>query len=212
VLASGLRAASATDLISIAASRRESDVADSQGAQILQRMRTLRGLLDASKEDLRSQTGLDDFEILRFQAAMELGRRADKAVKGPGDLIESSDDVIRSLEYLRFEKREHFVAILLDAKSAIIRIATIHVGTLTMSVVGAREVFREAINDGAASLIVAHNHPSGDPTPSPEDVDVTLRLTEVGDLLDIAVLDHIIVGENRHTSLHKLGLMRRKDR
>jgi DNA repair protein RadC len=92
-------------------------------------------------------------------------------------------------------KKEYFVAILLDAKNAVLRVAEIHVGTLTMSPVGGREVYREAVRDGASAVIVAHNHPSGDPTPSPEDRMVTEKLKQIGELLDIPLLDHLVIGE-----------------
>jgi DNA repair protein RadC len=141
---------------------------------------------------------------------MELGRRMANAAQGPKDTIESAEDVMAHMDHLRYEKREHFVAILLDAKNNIIRIAPIHVGTLTSSIVGAREVFREAIRDGAASIILVHNHPSGDPTPSPEDCEVTDHLVLVGDMLDIPVVDHVVIGERTYRSFAQLGLMRRK--
>ncbi len=91
---------------------------------------------------------------------------------------------------------------LLDAKNVVMRVAEIHVGTLTMSPVGPREVFREAIRDGASAIIVAHNHPSGDPTPSPEDRVVTERLKQVGALVDIPVLDHIVIGDKYAVQCH----------
>ena len=114
------------------------------------------------------------------------------------------------MDHLRYEKREHFVVILLDAKNNIIRIAPVHVGTLTASVVGAREVFREAVRDGAAAIILVHNHPSGDPTPSPEDHEVTDHLVQVGDMLDIPVVDHVVIGERSYRSFAQLGMIRRR--
>jgi DNA repair protein RadC len=210
VLSSGVHAASVIDLVSIAFSRREEDVplAESPSRQLIQRVRSIRGLIEASRNDLNAATGLDDFELLRCQALMELGRRSTHAGVGPKDTIDSAADVMDMFDHLRYEKREHFIAVMLDAKNVVIRSAQIHVGTLTMSVVGPREVFREAISDGAASIIVVHNHPSGDPTPSPEDIEVTNRLVEIGNLLDIPVVDHVIVGERRHTSLAELGMIR----
>jgi len=96
---------------------------------------------------------------------------------------------------------------LLDAKNQLIRRADVHIGTANSSLVGAREVFREAVKDGAVGIIVAHNHPSGDPTPSPEDVAVTRQLRDAGKLLDIPLLDHVIIGESRHVSLRRMGLL-----
>ena len=173
--------------------------------KILQRFQRLQALGDAAAQDLSELTGLESFEVLRAQALIELGRRTALASRGEVTHIESKDDVEAALDFLRFEKREHFVAILLDAKNAILRIATIHIGTLTSSLVGPREVFREAIRDGASSIIVAHNHPSGNPEPSPEDLEVTRHLVQIGKMLDIPVLDHVIIGERRSVSLQSRG-------
>src|SRR5262249_42746108 len=110
-------------------------------------------------------------------------------------------------DFLTVEKREHFYAILLDSANHVMRKALIHIGTLTMSIVGPREIFREAVREGASSIIVAHNHPSGDPTPSPEDIESTKQLVQVGKLLDIPVLDHVIIGHEGYRSLSEMGLM-----
>ncbi|CAN5469789.1 DNA repair protein RadC [soil metagenome] len=209
MLSVGVRAASVVDLVSIGFSRREDDVsaAESASRKMLVRFRSLRGLSEASRSDLQSATGLDEFETLRSMALIELGRRMNHAGKGPGDTIDGAADVVAMFDHLRYEKREHFIAVLMDARSVVLRNAVIHVGTLTMSVVGPREVFREAIADGAASIIVVHNHPSGDPTPSPEDIDITRQLVNIGQILDIPVLDHVIIGERRHVSLLELRMM-----
>jgi DNA repair protein RadC len=210
VSASGVRAASIVDLVTIGFSRREDDVegGESVSRRMLQRFLSIRGLVSAAPSDLGTTAGLDSYEVLRAQALMEIGRRSQNAGKGPLTTIDSPDDAMEVLDWLRDEKREFFVAILLDSKNQIMRTANIHIGTLTMSVVGAREVFREAIRDGASSLIVAHNHPSGDPTPSPEDIEITRRLVAIGDMLDIPVRDHVIIGERRAVSLRQQGYVR----
>jgi DNA repair protein RadC len=197
------------DLLTLGFSRREEDVDRNAGLgrKLLERFGSIRGLGEASFEAINSETGFEGFEYLRAQALLELGRRIGEAGKGESVQLDSAEDAYRRLRYLRTEKKEHFVAVLLDAQNAIQREATIHIGTLTMSVVGPREVFREAIRDGACSIIVAHNHPSGDHTPSPEDIQVTKTLVKVGDMLDIPVLDHIIIGERGYTSLKEAGLM-----
>jgi DNA repair protein RadC len=202
VLSAGVRGASAVELLAISLSRRSEDVAPAEipSQKLLQRFRSLRGLGEVSSSELREATGLDDFEVLRVQSLLELGRRMAAAGAGPKDLIECSADVAAMFDHLRFEKREHFLTVLLDAKGGVIRTAEIHVGTLTMSVVGPREVFREAVREGAASLIVIHNHPSGDPTPSPEDEQVTRQLVKIGEVLDIPVQDHVIIGDRKHFS------------
>jgi len=203
----GVRAASIVDLLAIGFARREEDVPLNEGLmrKMLMRFGSLRGLSEASPADIGAATGLEDFELLRAQALMEVGRRTNTAGKGPMDEILAPGAVMALLDHLRFEKREHFIVILLDAKNQVMRVSSVHIGTLSMSIVGAREVFREAIRDGASALIVAHNHPSGDPTPSPEDFDVTLRLVEIGKMLDIPVLDHVIIGERRYHSFSEKG-------
>ncbi len=205
----GVRAASVVDLMSIGFSRREADVplAEAPSRRMLMRFRSLRALGEASWSDISAATGFEDFEVLRLQALMELGRRVGGAGSGPVESIDSPEDVMVLLDDLRFEKREHVGAILLNAKNHIIRRAPIHIGTLTMSIVGPREIFREAIREGASALILAHNHPSGDPTPSPEDIDITRKLVEIGHMLDIPVHDHVIIGERRYVSLRQQGLM-----
>jgi len=121
--------------------------------------------------------------------------------------IEGPDDVAQIVShYLEHEDREHFVTVMLDAKCRVIGIHTVHIGTLNCSLVSAREVFKAAILSNAASIILAHNHPSGDVTPSPEDIQVTKTLTAAGKLLDIDVLDHLIIGEDGGwNSLKRLG-------
>lgn len=121
--------------------------------------------------------------------------------------LDGPEDVAQVLcRYLEHEDREHFVSLLLDAKNRIIGIHTVSIGSLCCTVVSPREVFKAAILANAASIIVAHNHPSGDVTPSPEDIQVTQTLKKAGKLLDIDVLDHVIVGEDgAFASLQRLG-------
>jgi DNA repair protein RadC len=212
VLTVGVRAASVVDLVAISFSRREEDVplAEVPSRKMLQRFQSLRGLSEASRSDLQASTGLDDFEVLRAQALIELGRRMANAAAGPKETIDSAEDVMALMDHLRYEKREHFIAILLDTKNNVIRTAPIHVGTLNASIVGPREIFREAIRDGAASVILVHNHPSGDSTPSPEDHEVTQHLVKIGDMLDIPVVDHVVIGERRCFSFAESGLIRHR--
>lgn len=122
--------------------------------------------------------------------------------------LDSPKDVADILyHYLENEDREHFVSLMLDAKNRVIGLHTVSIGTLSAALVSPREVFKAAILANAASIIVAHNHPSGDVTPSPEDIQVTKHLREAGKLLDIEVLDHVIVGEDgAHCSLKLAGL------
>jgi DNA repair protein RadC len=205
----GTASGSSIDLLAVGFSRddEKARTGHAMAREMAVRYDRLHGLMDADYQELAKLTGLDRFEILRALALMELGRRSALANRGALPEVDLPEDVFHQLAYLRREKREHFVAVLLDSKSKIIRIAPIHIGTVNMSIVGAREVFREAVREGAASIIVAHNHPSGDPTPSPEDIEVTAKLSEVGELLDIPLLDHIIIGYDHFVSFSRKGLL-----
>ena len=206
--AMGAKATQPTDLLALGLSRRPEDALpnESHAREILRREGGIRNLVELTPADLAAQ-GLDGFETARFLALVELGRRIGTAARGPVTTIDGPEDAFRLCDDLRHQKKEYFVAILLDTQSGVMRRATIHVGTLNASLVGAREVFREAIRDGASSIIVAHNHPSGDPTPSPEDVQVTRQLIMAGTLLDIPVLDHVVIGDRDYRSLKRMGLM-----
>jgi DNA repair protein RadC len=207
----GVGAASIPDLIAIGFSRRAEDAAAAEPMAIkfIQRFSGIAHLGKISNDDIRELAGLEDFEILRAQALMELGRRAADRPAGDLDVVANERDVARLLSHLVGQKQEIFSVIFLDAKNQVMHYNDIHRGTLTMSPVGAREVFRAAVREGASSIIVAHNHPSGDPEPSPEDLDVTAKLVEAGKLLDIPLLDHVIIGDAlRVVSLHKRGIIR----
>lgn len=204
----GIGASSPRDLLAVATARREEDVAEDAAQDILGKLGSIGKLANISPSVLQDWTGLDGFELVRLQAAIELGRRGAAAASGQKREIDGPEDVVALFDHLRHEKREHLCAILLDARSAILRVATVHIGTLTMSVVGPREIFREAIREGASSLIIVHNHPSGDPTPSPEDIAITKQLAQVGGMLDIPVLDHIILGDQgKFASLKRAGIL-----
>ncbi len=203
VKAAGISSAALPDLVNIGFSRREEDVEGNERAthDLVAKFGQLSRFGDIAATDL-SGFGLDGFENLRSLALVELGRRAGSAVQGEKTHIETAQDVVRYLRSkFQMHKKEVFVAVLLDAKHAVMRVAEVHMGTLTMSPVGGREVFREAVRDGASAIIVAHNHPSGDPTPSPEDRMVTEKLKEIGELLDIPVLDHLVIGERYAVSV-----------
>lgn len=205
----GVGTVSVIDLLAVGFSRSEKDarLAEPMARDILKRYERLAGLADMSLSELVQMTGYDQFEVMRATALIEIGRRAGSASRGDMPQIDIAEDVVKRLDHLRLEKREHFVVVILDSKSQIQRIAPVHIGTVNMSIVGAREVFREAIRDGASSIIVAHNHPSGDPTPSPEDIEVTDKLVEIGKMLDIPVLDHIIIGYDKFISFERKGLI-----
>jgi DNA repair protein RadC len=127
--------------------------------------------------------------------------RVPKPVRGP-------DDVVALIcRKLLAEAREHFVVILLNARHEPLAIETVSIGSLNASIVHPREVFRPAVIASAASIIVAHNHPSGDPEPSEEDLSITRRLAQVGELLGIGLLDHVIIARRGVTSLRARGAL-----
>jgi DNA repair protein RadC len=121
--------------------------------------------------------------------------------------IRSPRDVYNLMQdYIGDADREHFAVLLLDTKNQVVAVHTVSIGDLSSTIVHPREVFKIAVHYGAASVIVSHNHPSGDTTPSPEDIAVTKRLDQAGELLGIELLDHIILGDGRWTSLKEKGL------
>ncbi len=173
---------------------------------LLARFDNIRGVAGATIEEMSEVHGIGPAKAAQIKAAIEFGRRLIAASPEERPKIRSPRDVYNLLgPSLRDEKREHFQALLLDTKNGVMRTKTISVGDLSSSIVHPREVFVEAIRHGAASLIVAHNHPSGDPAPSPEDIAVTRRLAEAGELLGIELLDHIILGDSRWSSLKEKG-------
>lgn len=171
------------------------------GRLLLERHSGLRNLTGVPCAELCRTPGVGLGKASRIQAALELGRRAVTERKRMGTVFQISRDVYGSYSpRLRDAKQETFMVILLDSKNRFLREVTVAVGSLNQSIVHPREVFRPAVREAAASVIFVHNHPSGDPTPSDEDVRVTERLVEAGRLLGIGVLDHIIVGEERYFS------------
>ena len=134
----------------------------------------------------------------------------DSSFKAETKQVAKPDDVATILQsYLRGREREHFVVIALNTRNKIIGIHTVSIGSLDTSIVHPREVFKFAILANASSVILGHNHPSGDTTPSPEDIDITHRLVKAGELLGIEVLDHLIVGNGRgnYHSMKRQGEM-----
>lgn len=175
---------------------------------IMFRFKSLRQLLGATIEELREIKGVGPAKACQVKAALELARRTAKYSDQPRPVIKTPDDAaILVMEEMKHFDREHFRAILLNTKNQVIGTDKVSVGTLNSSVVHPRELFRNAIKRGAASVILLHNHPSGDPTPSREDKDITRRVMEAGNIIGIAVLDHIIIGDNKFISLKAHGLI-----
>ena len=175
---------------------------------ILSRHSGLRGVATATVDELAGVKGLGPVKAVQIAACVELGRRLAAHTEESRPVIHSPEDVAHLLmPELRDSRKEHFKSLLLDTKNRVIRIVTVSVGTLDSSIVHPREVFKDAIACSAAGMVVAHNHPSGDPTPSGEDRAVTKRLCEAGKIMGIDVLDHIVIGDGRWVSLKQLGWM-----
>ncbi len=176
--------------------------------RILSQFRGLRGVAQASVDTLAQVNGLGPAKAAQIKAAFELGKRNAVFVDAARPQIRSPQDVVNLvLPELIGEQREHFRALLLDTRNQVLRIRTISIGSLNASVIHPREVFKEAVTQSAAAIIATHNHPSGDPSPSPEDIAVTRRLVEAGRILGIEVLDHVVLGDGRWVSLKERGLM-----
>jgi DNA repair protein RadC len=174
--------------------------------RLFERYGTVSTLASQDVESLMSIDGIGRASAFRLLAAMELGRRLfrrrnGRTIRGPADVAGLLVGEIGWLD------REQFVILILDSKNGVVGVETVTVGGLNSSIVSAREVFKPVIVRNGASLILAHNHPSGNPKPSPEDVVVTERLARSGEILGISVLDHLIIAGNEFISLREEGLL-----
>jgi len=178
--------------------------------RILNKFRNLKDLASASLEELSKIKGVGLAKASQIKAAFELGRRKEdsfyqyyqqKRIKIPEDAV----NLVKSR--LKGKKKEYFLVLLLSVKNQLLNIVEISKGSLDSNIVHPREVFKEAISASAASCIFIHNHPSGDPTPSEEDIQLTRRLKEAGEIIGIDVLDHIIVTDLKFVSLKEKTLL-----
>lgn len=168
----------------------------------------IRGLTDRTIEQLCELRGIGTAKALQILAALELGKRVAVSEMDDLPIIRSPLDAAKLIsEEMRYLQKEHFLALFLNTKNRIIGKEIVSVGSLNSTVVHPRELFRAAMKRCAASIICAHNHPSGDPTPSPEDIQLTRRLTEAGRIVGIELLDHIIIGDRQFISLKEMGQM-----
>jgi DNA repair protein RadC len=179
-----------------------------QGRQLMQRFADLRSLAAATVAELQTIKGIGPAKAAELLAVFELARRFSCSPLRPGDRYTTPQAVFAHFhERLRAIKRERFIALLLDSKNRLLREVGISEGSLTASIVHPREVFGPVVRESAAAVLFVHNHPSGDPTPSREDLDITQRLKEAGDLMGVRVLDHIIIGSEDYVSLADRGLL-----
>ncbi len=167
----------------------------------------LAGLHRADYQDLVKTRGIGPAKAAQLGAAIELGRRLAVSVPDDRPAIQSPEQAAELVMYeMGALKQEHLRVLLLDTRNQLIRITEVYQGSLNTSLIRVGEIFRDAVRENAASVIVAHNHPSGDPSPSPEDVAVTRAMIDAGRLLDIEVLDHLVIGTGRFISLKSKGL------
>lgn len=168
-----------------------------------------KSLLHTSLDKLMEIEGIGLSKASRIKAGLELGKRLSKITRINEIQFTDPSTVANYLfEHFRDAYKEEFYIILLDTKNRIVGTKTVSVGTINQAIVHPREVFRPAIMKNANSMILSHNHPSGDPTPSKEDLLITERLVKVGEYIGIKILDHIIVGDLRYISLKEKGIIR----
>src|SRR5262245_6285879 len=172
--------------------------AEAMAQRLLRRFGGLWGLAAATVRELAQEPGVGSARATALGGAFGIARRLLEARLRPGIAVQSGRDVATVVrESVRGSRRETFFALLLDARHRILSLRVVSTGSLESAPVHPREVFSPAVREGAAAIVVAHNHPSGDPTPSAEDRAVTERLQSVGELLGIELLDHVVVGDDR---------------
>lgn len=169
---------------------------------------SLAVLHQLSLEELMKIPGIGKVKAIQIQCLLELSKRlAAEAARGARLVCEDPSQVAACyMESLRHESQERVMLLLLDARHAVIREETLTIGTVNASLCSPRDVFIRALQAGASAVLVMHNHPSGDPSPSSEDIRLTRRLSEVGALLEVPLLDHIIVGDRCYYSMKEAGL------
>lgn len=168
----------------------------------------IRELSELTVEELEGLPGMGKNKASRLVAAFELSRRLAQFMPAERTVIRDPKDAANLvMEEMRSLDREHFNTILLNTKNHVIGIDKVTIGTLNSSMVHPRELFRTAIKKSAATIILVHNHPSGIPEPSREDIDITKRVRDAGNIIGIEILDHIIIGDGKYTSLKERGLI-----
>jgi DNA repair protein RadC len=179
-----------------------------QAAAMLEATGSILGLVRMEMRELLALPGVSRRSAILLKVGLEVGRRlvtpknSDNRyqVKSPADAAS-----LLMIEMSQLDQ-EHLRVVLLDTKNRVQRVTTVYVGSVNSAMVRVGEIFKEANRQNSAAIIVAHNHPSGDPTPSPEDVLVTRQVVEAGKLLDIEVLDHLVIGQGRYVSMRERGL------
>jgi len=176
--------------------------------QVISQAGDIQHLVDITPQELMGIPGIGPGKAARISAALELGKRMASRSPSAPVCVDNPDDIAALfMEEMRGLKQENFRILLLSVKGSILSAETISRGDLSSTPVHPREVFRPAVKKSAAAIILIHNHPSGDPTPSEEDIRTTLRLAECGNLIGIRVLDHLVIGDGTYVSLRAAGMM-----
>jgi len=176
-------------------------------AKLLARFGGLSGLAKAGFGELCMERGLAEAKAAQLKAALELGRRLLSTQPEERMVVRSPEDVANLLQAeMSLLEQEELRLVLLDTKNQVLAISQLYKGSVNTSLIKVSELFREAVRENCPALVVVHNHPSGDPTPSPEDIKITEQIVKAGKLLDIEVLDHLIIGHQRYVSLKERGL------
>jgi DNA repair protein RadC len=177
------------------------------GQRLLKKFNGLGGIHRAPMSELKNQHGIGEAKAAQIKAAIELGRRLTLESPEERPTVNSPADAAALVAYeMSALEQEHLRVILLDRRNRVIETVEIYKGSVNSSQVRVGEIFKEAIRKNASALIVVHNHPSGDPTPSPDDVAVTRAIVQAGKLMDVDVLDHMVIGQGRWVSLKERGL------
>ena len=175
-------------------------------SRVLLNFEKLHNLKYATLEEMVAIKGIGEVKAVSLLAAIELGRRlASKDLEERFTIRSPEDAASFLMQDMTSLQQEHFVCLFLNVKNQVIHKKTIFVGSLNASIVHPREIYREAVKRSAASIICSHNHPSGVPTPSPEDIDVTNRLFEAGKIVGVDLLDHVIIGDHQFISMKEKG-------
>lgn len=205
----GAEALSAQEILAVILGRGISGESVMVTAQrLLSQFGSLKGIAGASLEELAGVRGIGLAKAAQIRAVFELTNRLeDYHDSEKREVVKTPEDVVAQVRSrLKSKKKEYFLALLLDTRNQLIRVAEVSVGSLDSSIVHPREVFKEAIAASAASVIFAHNHPSGDPEASEDDISLTKRLAEAGEIMGIDVLDHVIIGDRKYLSLKREGM------
>ena len=177
------------------------------GQRLLNKFHGLSGLHRAPFMELMDQHGLGEAKASQIKAAIELGRRLTLESPEERPAINSPADAAALVQYeMSALEQEHLRVILLDRRNRVMETVDVYKGSVNSSQVRVGEIFKEAVRKNSSALIVIHNHPSGDPTPSPDDVAVTRAIVQAGKLLDVEVLDHLVIGQGKWVSLKERGL------